>query len=72
MFKMDIWAFWSQLSSCCTFYIVPKYISNHHTKFEIDRTILAHFNYQIKKPQKGMLKMDILAFWRMIIEFFRF
>ena len=40
MFKMDIWTFWSQLLSCCAFYIVPNCIKNHHTKFEIGRTIL--------------------------------
>ncbi len=36
--KMDVWTFWSQLSSCYTLYIVPFCIRNHHTKFEIDRT----------------------------------
>ena len=33
------WTFRSGLFSCFNFYIVPNYIRNHHTKFEIDRTI---------------------------------
>ena len=32
-----IWPFWSQLSGSYTFYIVPNYIRNHRTKFEINR-----------------------------------
>ena len=40
--KMDVWTFCSQLSSYCDFYIVPNCIRNHHTKFEIDRTILTY------------------------------
>ncbi len=31
MFKMDVWTFWLQLSSCYTFYIAPNCIRNHHT-----------------------------------------
>ncbi len=37
MLKMDVWTFWSQLSSSYAFYIVPSCIRNHHTKFEIER-----------------------------------
>ena len=40
MFKMDVWTFRSQLSSCYAVYSVPNCIRNHHTKFEIDTTIL--------------------------------
>ncbi len=42
---MDIRTFWSQLSSCYAFYIVHNYIKNHHTEFEIERTILTYLNY---------------------------
>ena len=40
--SIDVWTFCSQLSSCCSFYIGPNCIRNHHTKFEIDRTIIGH------------------------------
>ena len=42
MFRYDVLTFW--LLSCFAFYIVPNCISIHHTKFEIDRTILTYLN----------------------------
>ncbi len=40
MFKMVVWTFWSQLSSCYPFYIVLNCIRFHHTEYVIDRTSL--------------------------------
>ena len=37
--SMDVCTFWSQLSSCYPFYILPNYIRYHHTDVEIDKTI---------------------------------
>ena len=36
--------FLSQLSNCYTFQIVHNCIRNHHTEFEISRTILTYLN----------------------------
>ncbi len=55
MFKMDVWTF-SQLSSCCAFYIVLNCIKNHHTKFKIDKTIIRCNKYYIMK--KMYVKMS--------------
>ena len=41
IFKMDIWTFWSQLSSCYPFYIVHNCMKNH-TEFKI--LILTYLN----------------------------
>ena len=49
MFRMDVWIFWSQLSSCYAFYIVLNYIMNHHTEIEIDRTIMTYLNQWSQK-----------------------
>ena len=48
MFKMDVWTFWSELSSCYAFYIVPNCIRNHHAKFEIDRTFQTCLNWKLE------------------------
>ena len=39
-FKMEVWTFWSQFSSCYALYIEH----NYHTEFEIGRTILTYLN----------------------------
>ena len=44
MFKMNAWTFWSQLSRCYAFYIVPTCIRNYHNAFEIYRTIFTYLN----------------------------
>ena len=40
--------FLSQLSSCYAFYIVPNCSMNHHTEFEIDKTIITCKNVMFK------------------------
>ncbi len=63
MFKMDVWTFWSKLLSYYAFYIVPNCIKNHHTDFEIARTIFTYLIKESKKPKIVMPNMDILTFW---------
>ena len=36
---MDVRTFWSQLSRCYAFYIVPNCIRNPHTNFDIPKLI---------------------------------
>ncbi len=43
---MDVWTFWSQLSSCCTFYIVPNCNRNHQTG-------ASHYHVQSGLSDKG-------------------
>ncbi len=38
-------------------------LGNHHTEFEIIRTILTYLINKSKKLKIVMLKMDILTFW---------
>ena len=54
MSKMDAWTFLSQLSSLSyyAFYIVPDCIRNHHTEFEIGKTII----YDIPKLVNQKIK----------------
>ncbi len=40
MFKIDARTFRSQLQRCYAFYVLPNCLRNHHTEFEINRTIL--------------------------------
>ena len=49
IFEIDVWTFWSEISSCYAFYIVPICIRNPLTNFEIDitfynMTILTYIN----------------------------
>ena len=42
--KNGVWIFWSQLLSSYASYILPFCNRNHHTEFEIERTILTYLN----------------------------
>ena len=67
MSKMDVYTFWSQLSSCYAFYIVPYCIRNHYTEFKIDRIILTS-----KQPKKSYAENGHTDILGMIPVFFRF
>ena len=55
---MEVLTFWSQLLSCFAFFILPKCIRNHHTEFEIERTILNKQKRALRSGRTGVRTGD--------------
>ncbi len=69
---MDVWSFGSEIKSCFAFYILLYCNRNHHTAFEIDRTIQQAQNEESNIAKNRNVYKGHTYFLIMILELLHF